>query len=77
MVNGVNPTAEMEDGMQPNAQHTDSESDHGRSYDYDVIIIGAGIVGAMVARTLSRYDLDILWIETADTPPSPARSRRR
>jgi glycerol-3-phosphate dehydrogenase len=63
MVNGVNPTAEMEDGMQPNAQHTDSESDHGRSYDYDVIIIGAGIVGAMVARTLSRYDLDILWIE--------------
>jgi len=30
---------------------------------YDIIIIGAGIVGAMVARTLSRYDLDILWIE--------------
>ncbi|HOU12331.1 MAG TPA: FAD-dependent oxidoreductase, partial [Anaerolineae bacterium] len=30
---------------------------------YDIIIIGAGIVGAMTARTLSRYDLDILWIE--------------
>jgi len=30
---------------------------------YDIIIIGAGIVGSMVARTLSRYDLDILWIE--------------
>ncbi|MEJ5311042.1 MAG: NAD(P)/FAD-dependent oxidoreductase [Anaerolineae bacterium] len=30
---------------------------------YDIIIIGAGIVGAMVARTLSRYDLDVLWIE--------------
>jgi len=30
---------------------------------YDIIIIGAGIVGAMVARALSRYNLDILWIE--------------
>jgi len=30
---------------------------------YDIIIIGAGIVGSMVARTLARYDLDILWIE--------------
>ncbi len=30
---------------------------------YDIIIIGAGIVGAMIARTLSRYDLDVLWIE--------------
>lgn len=32
---------------------------------YDVIIIGAGIVGAMVARFLSRYDLRILLIEQA------------
>ncbi len=31
--------------------------------DYDVIIVGAGVVGAMVARFLSRFDLDILWIE--------------
>ncbi|MGC9521469.1 MAG: NAD(P)/FAD-dependent oxidoreductase [Anaerolineae bacterium] len=30
---------------------------------YDVVIVGAGIVGAMVARRLSRYQLDILWIE--------------
>ena len=30
---------------------------------YDVIIIGAGVVGAMTARFLARYDLDILWIE--------------
>ncbi len=30
---------------------------------YDIIIIGAGIVGAMTARTLARYDLRILWIE--------------
>ena len=30
---------------------------------YDVIIIGGGIVGAMTARFLSRYELDILLIE--------------
>jgi glycerol-3-phosphate dehydrogenase len=30
---------------------------------YDVIVIGGGIVGAMVARFLSRYQLDILLIE--------------
>jgi glycerol-3-phosphate dehydrogenase len=31
--------------------------------NYDVIIIGAGVVGSMVARFLSRYKLDILLIE--------------
>jgi glycerol-3-phosphate dehydrogenase len=31
--------------------------------NYDVIIIGAGIVGSMVARFLSRYKLDILLID--------------
>ena len=31
--------------------------------DYDVIIIGAGIVGSMVARFLAKYKLDILLIE--------------
>jgi len=30
---------------------------------YDVVIIGAGVVGCMVARFLSRYKLDILLIE--------------
>jgi len=30
---------------------------------YDVIVIGAGIVGCMVARTLARYKLNILLIE--------------
>jgi glycerol-3-phosphate dehydrogenase len=31
--------------------------------EYDVIIIGGGVVGCMVARFLSRYQLDILLIE--------------
>jgi glycerol-3-phosphate dehydrogenase len=30
---------------------------------YDVIVIGAGVVGSMVARTLARYELDILLID--------------
>jgi glycerol-3-phosphate dehydrogenase len=30
---------------------------------YDVIVIGAGVVGCMIARTLSRFKLDILLIE--------------
>lgn len=31
--------------------------------NYDVVIIGAGITGAMTARELSRYKLSVLWIE--------------
>ena len=31
--------------------------------NYDVIVIGAGVVGAMIARTLSQYKLDILLID--------------
>lgn len=30
---------------------------------YDVIVIGAGVVGSMIARTLSQYKLDILLID--------------
>jgi glycerol-3-phosphate dehydrogenase len=30
---------------------------------YDVIIIGGGVVGSMTARTLSRYDIKVLLIE--------------
>ncbi len=30
---------------------------------FDIIIVGAGIVGSMIARKLSKYDLDILVIE--------------
>jgi len=32
---------------------------------YDIILIGAGVTGAMAARFLSRYDLKILWLEQA------------
>ncbi len=31
--------------------------------EYDIIIIGGGVVGCMVARNLARYQLDILLIE--------------
>lgn len=30
---------------------------------YDVVVIGAGVVGCLVARALSRYELDVLLIE--------------
>lgn len=30
---------------------------------YDIIIVGAGVVGSMVARFLSKYELDILLID--------------
>ena len=33
---------------------------------YDYIIIGGGVVGAMIARWLSRYEAKILLIEKAD-----------
>ena len=33
---------------------------------FDVIIIGAGFVGSLVARFLSKYKLDILLIETGE-----------
>ena len=33
--------------------------------DYDVIVIGAGVTGAAVARYLSRYDARILVLERA------------
>ncbi|MCK4281884.1 MAG: FAD-dependent oxidoreductase, partial [Candidatus Lokiarchaeota archaeon] len=31
--------------------------------DYDVIIIGGGVTGCCIARTLSRYDLKICLLE--------------
>ena len=31
--------------------------------DYDIAIIGAGVVGAMVARTLAKYDINICVLE--------------
>ena len=35
------------------------------SRSYDVIVIGAGVIGSMVARALSRYKLSILLIDKA------------
>ena len=34
--------------------------------EYDVIIIGAGCIGAAVARELSKTTLQVLWLESAD-----------
>ena len=32
----------------------------------DVAVIGAGVVGALIARELSRYELDVCLLEKAD-----------
>ena len=32
----------------------------------DVAVIGAGVVGALIARELSRYQLDVCMLEKAD-----------
>ena len=34
--------------------------------DYDVCIVGAGCIGAAVARELSKYSLSVCWLEAAD-----------
>lgn len=34
--------------------------------DYDVLIVGAGVTGAAIARELSRYDLTVGWVEAGD-----------
>ena len=40
---------------------------------FDVIIVGGGVVGCMIARFLSRYQLDILLIEKeSDVGTGPA-----
>jgi glycerol-3-phosphate dehydrogenase len=33
---------------------------------YDVAIIGAGCIGAAIARELARYNLSVMWLEAAD-----------
>lgn len=33
---------------------------------YDILIVGAGCIGAAIARELAKYDLRILWVEAAD-----------
>lgn len=33
---------------------------------YDVVIIGAGCIGAAIARELAKYQLTVLWLEAAD-----------
>lgn len=45
----------------PNASSLSS-----KGTNYDVAIIGAGCVGAAIARELAKYQLDVLWLEAAD-----------
>ena len=33
---------------------------------YDVLLIGAGCIGAAIARELAKYQLKVLWVEAAD-----------
>jgi glycerol-3-phosphate dehydrogenase len=33
---------------------------------YDVVVVGAGCIGGAIARELSRYDLRVLLLESAD-----------
>ena len=38
----------------------------GCGWNDDVAVIGAGVVGALIARELSRYQLDVCMLEKAD-----------
>ena len=33
---------------------------------YDVVVIGGGVIGGMIARELSKYELDICILEKAN-----------
>ncbi len=44
----------------------------GNMTDYDVIVIGAGVVGSFIARELSRYKLHVLLIDKASDVGSAA-----
>ena len=42
---------------------------------FDVTVIGAGVVGGMIARTLSKYELKILILEKENDVAMGAMSR--
>lgn len=47
----------------PKAGNNSAETDNDM---YDILIVGAGCIGAAIARELSKYSLKILWVEAAD-----------
>ena len=51
-------------GRCPRSKSANQASANG--IDYDVCIVGAGCIGAAIARELSKYQLSILWLEAAD-----------
>jgi glycerol-3-phosphate dehydrogenase len=48
----------------PRSRSANRASDDGA--EYDVCIIGAGCIGAAIARELSRYSFRVVWLEAAD-----------
>lgn len=48
----------------PRSRSTNQASDDG--IHYDVCIIGAGCIGAAIARELSKFSLKVCWLEAAD-----------
>lgn len=49
----------------PNNSSKKNQDDE-ENHVYDILIVGAGCIGAAIARELSKYALDILWVEAAD-----------
>ena len=43
-----------------------SQKDDDEDDDYDLLIVGAGCIGAAIAREFSKYSLRVLWVEAAD-----------
>ena len=58
---GQNTTLNSGDAAMRSAAPASSPS----GFDYDALVIGSGVVGAAIARELSRYDMDVLVIDRA------------
>jgi glycerol-3-phosphate dehydrogenase len=64
--NHQNKTQELEGTTCPRSASRNAKLNDNDDSSYDVCIIGAGCIGAAVARELSKYSLKILWLEAAD-----------
>ena len=48
------------------APRENANADDDKDIVYDICIVGAGCIGAALARELSRYQLKVVWLEAAD-----------